>query len=284
MKYRFMIEHRAEYAVTLMCRVLRVARAGFYEWLRESVSNRAREDDRLLTLIRHSHEASHGVYGARRVFGDLREVGERCGLHRVERIMRTHKIKAVRGYKTPRTIAGRPSIIAPNHLKREFTVDAPNKVWVTDITYIRTWQGWLYLAVVLDLYARKVVGWSMKASLSRELVLDALLMAVWRRKPNAPVIVHSDQGSQYGSDDFRRFCRAQNLEPSMSRRGNCWDNAVAESFFSSLKKERIRKRIYKTRDLARADVFDYIEVFYNRTRRHSHLGGVSPEAFETAAA
>ncbi len=284
MKYRFMIEHRAEYPITLMCRVLRVARAGFYEWLRESVSNRAREDARLLNLIRHSYAASHGVYGARRVFGDLREVGERCGLHRVERIMRTHKIKAVRGYKTPRTIAGRPSIIAPNHLQREFTVDAPNKVWVTDITYIRTWQGWLYLAVVLDLYARKVVGWSMKASLSRELVLDALLMAVWRRKPDRPVIVHSDQGSQYGSDDFRRFCRAQNLKPSMSRRGNCWDNAVAESFFSSLKKERIRKRIYKTRDLARADVFDYIEVFYNRTRRHSHLGGVSPEAFETAAA
>ena len=174
MKYRFMIEHRAEYAVTLMCRVLRVARAGFYQWLRESVSNRAREDARLLTLIRHSHAASHGVYGARRVFGDLREVGEQCGLHRVERIMRTHKIKAVRGYKSPRTIAGRPSIIAPNQLQREFTVDAPNKVWVTDITYIRTWQGWLYLAVVLDLYARKVVGWSMKATLSRELALDAL--------------------------------------------------------------------------------------------------------------
>lgn len=176
----------------------------------------------------------------------------------------------------PRTIAGRPSIIAPNHLQREFTVDAPNKAWVTDITYIRTWQGWLYLAVVLDLYARKVVGCAMKASLSRELVMDALLMAVWRRKPDRPVIVHSDQGSQYGSDDFRRFCRAQNLEPSMSRRGNCWDNAVAESFFSSLKIERIRKRIYKTRDLARADVFDYIEVFYNRARRHSHLGGVVP--------
>ena len=168
-------------------------------------------------------------------------------------------------------------------MQREFTVDAPQR-GLGDITYIRTWQGWLDLAVVLDLYARKVIGWSMKASLSRELVLDALLMAVWRRKPDRPVIVHSDQGSQYGSDDFRRFCRAQSIEPSMSRRGNCWGSTVAELFFSSLKKERIRKRIYKTRDLARADVFDYIEVFYNRTRRHSHLGGVSPEAFETAAA
>jgi putative transposase len=283
-KYRFMIEHRHDYAMTLMCRVLRVARAGFYAWLQESVCDHAKEDTRLLVLIRASYLASRGVYGARRVFGDLREAGESCGLHRVERLMRKHKIKAVRGYKSPRAIVGRPSVIAPNHLQRAFTVDAPNTAWVTDITYIRTWQGWLYLAVVVDLFARRVVGWSMSASLSRELALDALLMAVWRRKPDRRVIVHSDQGSQFGSDDFRRFCQAHNLEPSMSRRGNCWDNAVAESFFSSLKKERVRKRVYKTRDLARADIFDYIEVFYNRTRRHSHLGGVSPEAFESAAA
>ncbi len=284
MKYRFMNEHRHEFSISLMCRVLRVARAGFYQWLHQPESERAREDRRLLELIRHSYAASHGVYGARRVFGDLREAGETCGLHRVERVMRNHKIKAVRGYKAPRHIAGRPSIIAPNHLQREFTVDTPNKVWVTDITYIRTWQGWLYLAVVVDLYARKGVGWSMKPTLSRELALDALLMAVWRRKPEGRVIVHSDQGSQFGSDDFKRFCAAHHLVPSMGRRGNCWDNAVAESFFSSLKKERIRKRIYKTREMARADIFDYIEVFYNRSRRHSHLGGISPEAFETAAA
>ena len=155
---------------------------------------------------------------------------------------------------------------------------------MTDITYIRTWQGWLYLAVVMDLHARKIVGWSMKPTLSRELVLDALLMALWRRKPQQRVLVHSDQGTQYGSEDWTRFCQANSLDPSMSRRGNCWDKAVAESFFSSLKKERVRKRIYKTRELARADIFDYIEVFYNRTRRHSHLGGVSPEAFERASA
>jgi putative transposase len=197
--------------------------------------------------------------------------------------MRENKIKALRGYKAPRITAGRPSIIAPNRLQREFTVERPNQAWVTDITYIRTWQGWLYLAVVMDLYARNIVGWSMKPSLSREIVLDALLMAVWQRKPKEKVLVHSDQGSQYGSDDWQRFCVEHNLEPSMSRRGNCWDNAVAESFFSSLKKERIRKRIYKTRALAKADVFDYIEVFYNRTRRHSHLGGISPEAFERAS-
>jgi putative transposase len=239
-KYRFMNEHRHDYSVTLMCRVLRVARAGFYAWLHAPVSDRDIEDARLLELIRHSHAGSHEIYGARRVFGDLREVGETCGLHRVERLMRRHKIRAVRGYRKPRTLAGRPSLLAPNRLQQAFTVDAPNKVWVTDITDIRTWQGWLYLAVVLDLYARKVVGWSMKPTLSRELALDALLMAVRRRKPDGRVLVHSDQGSQYGSDDFKRFCAAHSLETSMSRRGNCWDNAVAESFFSSLKKERIQ--------------------------------------------
>jgi len=266
-----------------MCRVLCVQRSGFYQWLQKPLSDRAIEDQRLLTLIRSSYAASGGVYGSRRVFLDLREVGETCGVHRVAKIMRANKVKALRGYKAPRQIAGRPSIVAPNHLDREFTVDQPNQVWVTDITYVRTWQGWLYLAVVVDLYARKVVGWSMKPSLARGIVLDALLMAVWRRRPIRTVLVHSDQGSQYSSDDWLRFCDQHNLKPSMSRRGNCWDNAVAESFFSSLKKERIKKRIYKTRDLAREDVFDYIEVFYNRQRRHSHLGGVSPEAFETAS-
>jgi len=282
-KYQFINEHRCEFPTRTMCRVLCVQRSGFYQWLQKPLSDRAIEDQRLLTLIRSSYAASGGVYGSRRVFLDLREVGETCGVHRVAKIMRANKVKALRGYKAPRQIAGRPSIVAPNHLDREFTVDQPNQVWVTDITYVRTWQGWLYLAVVVDLYARKVVGWSMKPSLARGIVLDALLMAVWRRRPIRTVLVHSDQGSQYSSDDWLRFCDQHNLKPSMSRRGNCWDNAVAESFFSSLKKERIKKRIYKTRDLAREDVFDYIEVFYNRQRRHSHLGGVSPEAFETAS-
>ena len=284
MKYRFINDHRQEFHVATMCRVLKVTRGGFYQWLYKPLSERAIEDQRLLGLIKESYAASGGVYGARRVFGDLREAGETCGRHRVEKIMRTHRIQAIRGYKAPRRIVGRPSLIAPNRLNRQFTVEAADQAWVTDITYLRTWQGWLYLAVVVDLYSRMVVGWSMKPTLARELALDALLMAIWRRKPSGPVIVHSDQGSQYGSDDWQRFCRSHRLEPSMSRRGNCWDNAVVESFFSSLKKERIRKRVYKTRDLARADVFDYIEIFYNRTRRHSHIGGVSPEAFEQASA
>ncbi|WP_221893206.1 IS3 family transposase, partial [Klebsiella pneumoniae] len=280
LKYRFINDHREIWSIVTMCRVLKVARAGFYVWLHNPVSAGEKDNQRLLALIRDSYTLSGGVYGYRRIHGDLREIGEVCSRNRVAKIMRKNRIQAIHGYKVPRGTRGRPSLIAPNRVQREFTVVKPNQVWVTDITYIRTWQGWLYLAVVIDLFARNVVGWSMKPTLSRELALDALLMAVWRGKPSENVIVHSDQGSQYGSDDWQRFCRANNLAPSMSRRGNCWDNAVAESFFSSLKKERIRKRIYKTRDMARADIFDYIEVFYNRNRRHSHLGGVSPEAFE----
>jgi putative transposase len=222
------------------------------------------------------------INGSPRVFLDLREAGETCSKHRVARLMRVNKIRALHGYRTRRYVSGKPAVIAPDLVKRNFDVIRPNKVWVTDITYIRTWQGWLYLAVVMDLFSRLVVGWAAGPTLRRELVLDAVLMAVRQRRPRGTVI-HSDQGSQYGSDDWRRFCRSNRLEPSMSRRGNCWDNAVAESFFASLKKERVKKRIYKNRDLAIADVSDYINTFYNRTRRHRHLGGVSPEAFETSA-
>lgn len=191
---RTLTEHRHQYAITTQCRVLQVARAGFYQWLHEPVSDREKENGRLLGLISDSYAASRGVYGARRVFADLREAGESCGKQRVAGLMRTYKIKALRGYKAPRAIKEWPSIIPPNRLNRVFTVNTPNKAWVTDITYIPTWQGW-YLAVVLDPYARKVVGWSMKPTLGKELALDALLMAVWRLKPKTKVIVHSDQGS-----------------------------------------------------------------------------------------
>jgi len=266
-----------------MCRVLRVHRSGYYAWLKNPLSERAIEDRRLLALIKASHEATDGVYGSPRVFKDLREAGETCGRHRVARIMKANRIKGITVRKRPRYKAGAPSRLAPNRLDREFTVDAPNKVWATDITYIRTWQGWLYLAAVMDLYSRKIVGWSMKRSLHRDIVLDAILMAVRRRRPRRPVLIHSDQGTQYGSDDWHRFCRAHGLEPSMSRRGNCWDNAVAESFFGSLKRERVNRRNYKTVSEARADVFDYVEMFYNPRRRHSHLGDVSPEVYEKAS-
>jgi putative transposase len=279
--YEFIKENRDHYDTKMMCRVLEVTRSGYYAWLHEPISRRAQEDTRLLRLIRASFVASHGVYGAPRVFLDLREAGKTCSKHRVARLMRFNKIRAVRGYRTRQHSVSKPSELAPNVLLRNFDVTKPNKAWVTDITYIRTWQGWLYLAVVMDLFSRMIVGWATRPTIRRELALDAIMMAVRRRRPHR-TIIHSDQGSQYGSDDWRRFCLTNHLEPSMSRRGNCWDNAVAESFFSSLKKERIKKRIYKNREIAHADISEYIESFYNRTRRHSYLGGVSPEDFEAA--
>jgi len=281
-KYAFIRAHRREFDTAVMCRLLDVSRSGFYEWLRKPLSDRALEDQRLLGLIVAAYTASHGVYGAPRIFLDLREAGETCSKHRVARIMRANNIRALHGYRAPRYARSSTALLTPNTLQRGFTVQRPNQAWVTDITYVRTWEGWLYLAVVMDLYSRRIVGWSTKPTMAQELVLDALLMAVRRRKPQH-VLIHSDQGSQFGSDAWRRFCQAHHLEPSMSRRGNCWDNAVAESFFGSLKKERIRKRIYTTREIATAEINEYIETFYNRTRRHSHLSGVSPETFEAVS-
>ncbi|SXT04126.1 integrase catalytic subunit [Klebsiella pneumoniae] len=194
-----------------MCLVLKVTRAGFYVWLHNPVSAGEKDNQRLLELIRDSYTLSGGVYGYRRVHGDLREIGEVCSRNRVAKIMRKNRIQAIHGYKVPLGSRGRPSLIAPNHVRREFTVVKPNQVWVTDITYIRTWQGWLYLAVVIDLFARNVVGWSMKPTLSRELALDALLMAVWRRKPEENVIVHSDSNNADVSLYHHLVCRLTRL-------------------------------------------------------------------------
>src|SRR5262245_46719834 len=279
--YEFIKAHRDRYSVQTMCRVLGVAPSGYYEWLQQPISNRAHEDARLLRLIRASFIASHGIYGAPRVFLDLREAGEVCSKHRVARLMREANLRALHGYRTRRWTVSKPAVLIPNLLQRQFTTTRPNKAWVTDITYIRTWQGWLYLAVVMDLFSRMIVGWAAAATTHRELVLNAVLTAVRRRRPRG-TLIHSDQGTQYGSDAWRRFCRSNRLEPSMSRKANCWDNAVAEAFFGSLKKERIKKQIYRNREIAVADVADYIDSFYNRTRRHSHLGGLSPEQFEAA--
>ena len=279
--YEFIKANREAFSVEAMCRLLGVARSGYYAWVKEPVSNRAQEDARLLLLIRASFTASQGIYGAPRIFLDLREAGETCSKHRVARLMRINHLRALHGYRTRRWSVGKPSVLIPNLLRRQFTVTRRNKVWVTDITYIRTWQGWLYLAVVMDLFSRRIVGWAARPSLHPELVLEAVLRAVRQRRPQG-TLIHSDQGTQYGCDAWRRFCRSNHLQPSMSRRGNCWDNAVAESFFGSLKKERIKKRIYRTRELAMNEIADYIDTFYNPTRRHSHLGGVSPEQFEAA--
>ncbi|AYM97125.1 IS3 family transposase [Acidovorax sp. 1608163] len=279
-KCAFMAEHKGQFRLSSMCRVLRVQRSGYYAWKANPKSKRALADDVLLASIRQSFDDSHGIYGSPRILRDLREDGMACGQKRVARLMRQAQLRSVRGYKRPRYRVGLPATAAPNRLQREFTVTLPNQVWVTDITYIRTHEGWLYLTAVIDLYSRMVVGWAMNSSMATELVLDALTMAVWRRRPTGPVMIHSDQGSQFGSDDFARWCKDNQLVPSMSRRGNCWDNAVAESFFSSLKKERIKRHIYATRQDAKSDVFDYIEGFYNRIRRHSHLDQLSPLAFE----
>ena len=279
-KYEFIKANQKKYDTRMMCRLLGVARSGYYAWLSKPSSDRELEDKRLLRLIRASFEASQGVYGAPRVFLDLREAGETCSKHRVARLMRENNIRAQPGYRTRRYVAGKPVKLIPDLVKRNFEVSKPNRVWVSDITYIRTWEGWLFLAIVMDLFSRKIVGWATRSTIHRDLVLDALMMSVKERQPQE-TIIHSDQGSQYGSDDWRRFCLTNGLKPSMSRRGNCWDNAVAESFFGSLKKERIKKRIYRNRDVATADVSDYIESFYNPERRHQHLGGVSPEVFET---
>ena len=277
--YEFIKAHRDRHSVEAMCRIFEVAPSGYYDWLKQPISNRAQEDARLLRLSRASFVASHGIYGAPRVFLDLREAGATCSKHRVARLMREANRRALHGYRTRRWAVNTPSVLIPNLLQRQFTATHPNTPWVTDITYVRTWQGWLYLAVVMDLFSRMVVGWAARPTIHRELVLDAVLMAVRRRRPRG-TLIHSDQGTQFGSDAWRRFCRSNRLEPSMSRTGNCGDNAVAESFFSSLKKERIKKQIYKNREVARADVAEYIDTFYNRTRRHSHLGGLSPEQFE----
>lgn len=265
-----------------MCRVLKVERSGFYAWLAQPLSARAIDDARMLKLIEEAYLASGGVYGSRNIHSDLIDAGEKIGKHRVARLMRLHGLRSVRSPQRRRYKSGKPSVVAPNRLQQQFVVAVPDHSWVTDITYLRTAEGWLYLAVVIDLYSRAVIGWSMKPTLAKELALDALLMAIWRRRPTESVVIHSDQGVQYGSDDWRRFCREHGLEVSMSRRGNCYDNSVAESFFSNLKKERIRGKVYPTRSEARSDVFDYIEVFYNRQRRHGHNGGVPPMTFEAS--
>jgi len=282
-KFAFIAAEKATYPVRVLCRTLAVSRAGFYAWHQRPPAARTQQDQRLSVEIQAIHAESRQRYGSPRVHAELRDRGQRLGRKRVARLMRQQNLCARRRRRFRVTTDSKHDFpVAPNVLARQFAVVAPDTAWVTDITYVRTWEGWLYLAVVMDLYSRRIVGWSTKPTLAQALVLDALLMAVRRRKPRH-VLIHSDQGSQFGSDAWRRFCRAHHLEPSMSRRGNCWDNVVAESFFSSLKKERIKKRIYTTRELATAEINDYIETFYNRTRRHSHLSGVSPEACEAVS-
>jgi len=264
-----------------MCRVLNVHPSGFYAWQHKPKSKREKEEEYYLGFIKQFWLESGCVYGYRKFYKDLLSMGEKCGKNRAYRIMKAAGIQSQRGYKRKANYSeGELSRVAPNLLNREFDVTEPNKVWVTDITYIRTYEGWLYLGVIIDLFSRQVIGWSMSDRINTDLILNAITMAIWRRKPKNQVIVHSDQGCQYTSYDWQSMLEANNLTVSMSRRGNCHDNACAESFFALLKRERIRRRIYRTRDEGKADVFNYIELFYNSTRRHGNNNGVSPMEYE----
>lgn len=283
MKFGFIAKHRGVWPVSWTCEALGVSRSGFHAWLGRAPSARARTDEMLGARVRASFIASYRTYGARRVWHDVLAQGQPCGLHRIERLMRQQALKARPRRRGLPKDDGQRSVIAANVLDRQFSAEAPNQKWVADFTYIWTAEGWLYVAAVIDLFSRRVVGWSMSATMTAQLVTDALMMAIWRRgKPDA-LLHHSDQGSQYTSEQFQRLMADNGVTCSMSRSGNVWDNAAMESFFSSLKTERIARKTYRTRNQAKAEVFDYIERFYNPTRRHSTLGYLSPIDFERQA-
>lgn len=275
-------ENRTEFPVTLMCRALDVSKSGFYAWNGRPESERSKENGALLAEIERVHAKSRQTYGSPRVHAELLESGFEVGRNRVARLMRDNGVRA-KGKRRFRktTDSEHDHRIAPNVLNRDFLVHAPNKAWLGDITYLWTAEGWLYLAVILDLFSRKVVGWAMDDNMRTDLVLLALRQALSRRAPGRDLVHHTDRGSQYASKDYQKALDAHGIECSMSRKGNCWDNAVAESFFGTLKVELDAKDHWKSRAAARCDVFEYIEVFYNRQRRHSYLGYVSPERFES---
>ena len=282
MKYAWIAAQRGSWPVRTMCQVLDVSSSGFYEWLRRPASCRTQEDARLTQCIQQSFERSGCSYGSPRVWHDLRAAGESCGHNRVARLMRLAGLQARQKRRrrgSTEQSFGTPAV-AQNLLRRDFVAVRPNEKWVGDITYLWTAQGWLFLAAVMDLYSRRIIGWSMAESMEASLVVDALHMAVGRRGAPRHLLHHSDQGRQYGSEEFQNALRLQGITCSMSRRGNCWDNAVMESFFSSLKTERVSRSTYPSRRHARADVFEYIERFYNPRRRHSTLNFLSPVQFE----
>ena len=281
MRYICIDRRRRQYPVRMMCRILKVSRSGYYAWRVRPESQRAKTDRELTRLIRRIHIESDGVYGASKITAELKEEGHQCGRHKVARLMRIAGLKGCPKRRFRVTTQRDPSHpVADNLLEQDFTAEGPNERWASDITYIATHQGWLYLAVVLDLYSRRIVGWSMGRWISRQLAIDALRMAIGQRCPEGELLHHSDRGSQYTSDDFRDELDKHGIQCSMSARGNCYDNAVVESFFGLMKRERVNRTRYLTRDEAKADVFDYIERFYNRKRRHGYLGNISPAAFE----
>ena len=281
MKYAFIKNQRQWHALTRLCSVLNVSTSGYYDWLDRPPCATERMNKRLLSKIRCFHQSSRQTYGSPRIHKDLLTSGEHAGVNRVAKLMKAAGIRSKMSKRFIITTNSKNTLApAPDRLKRVFRTTQPNQAWVSDTTFIRTRQGWLYLAIMLDLYSRQVIGWAMSDRNNTKLVIDALQMAVARRHIEKPVIVHSDQGSTYASGDYQRLLSQHGMLPSMSRKGECYDNAVAESFFGTLKTEWVDDEDYRTREQAKQSLFEYIEVFYNRQRRHSYLGYVSPNEYE----
>jgi len=285
LKYAFIQEQRSNHAIKLLCLTLNVSASGYYDWINRPASKTTNDNQRLLTKIHCFYQSSRCIYGSPRIHKDLIDDGESASRQRVARLMRTNNIQSKMAKKFVITTNSKNTISPePDRLKRVFKTAKKNQAWVSDTTFIRTRQGWLYLATMLDLYSRKIIGWAMSDRNDTKLVSDALCMARWRQGDVSGVIVHSDRGSTYASSDYRGLLLEHKMLSSMSRKGECHDNAVAESFFSSLKTELVDHEDYFTRAEARQSIFEYIEVFYNRQRRHSYLGYISPEEYEQANA
>jgi len=281
MKYDFIEAHRSSLRVMKMCQAFKVSKSGYYDWRDRPESKQSVANKILLSHIRIVHKRSRENYGSPRVTDELNETGIPCGENRVEKLMRENNIRAKRSKKFKATTNSKHNYpVADNLLNRQFEVASPNSVWVSDITYIWTTEGWLYLAGVIDLHSRMVIGWSMSKRMTEQLTLDALNHAINRRQPTERLLHHSDRGSQYASKNYQKLLKENKITCSMSRKGNCWDNAVMESFFATLKTELIYHEIFITRKDAKLKIFEYIELFYNRKRRHSSLGYKSPAQFE----
>ena len=284
MKYWFMNQYRSLHGVQKMCRVIGASRSGYYGWRRQQESKRQKDNEKILMEIKESHKNSHRAYGSPRITEDLRANGTKCSENRVARLMKVHGIIAKAKKKFKATTSSKHNLpVAENLLNQDFAAEKPNTVWVSDITYIWTLEGWLYLSVILDLYSRQVVGWAMSDRLTAGFVIKALHQAIGRRNPDRGCILHSDRGVQYASADFRDVLNSHGFIQSMSRKGNCYDNAVAESFFHTLKTEHVYDYRYETRAEAIQSIFEYIEIFYNRKRRHSAIGYRSPVSYELLA-
>ncbi len=281
MKYAFIRAYYKDYRVTRLCDVLEVSGSGYYDWRTRPESNRSRENRQLTEKIKDYHRRSRKIYGSPKIHRDLVSEGETCGVNRVARLMSTSGIQSKLARKFMITTDSKNTMQpAPDILQRRFVVENPDVAWVSDTTFIATREGWLYLAVILDLFSRQIIGWAMRKKNNAELVQDALTMAIWRRGRVNDIIVHSDQGSTYASSGYQQQLTASKLRCSMSRKGECLDNAVAESFFGTLKNELVYHEDYKTREQARQSIFEYIEVFYNRQRRHAFLNYMTPVEYE----